>query len=34
MIGDRWLGLTASALRLSLGRLERLGVSAARPITD
>lgn len=25
--GDRWLGLSAGALRLALGRLEELGVA-------
>ena len=28
--GDRWLGLTTAALRLALGRLEALGVSAGQ----
>ncbi len=28
--GDRWLGLTTAALRLSLGRLEHLGISAGQ----
>ena len=28
--GDRWLGLATTALRLSLGRLEQLGISAGQ----
>jgi len=28
--GDRWLGLTTTALRMSLERLERLGVSGGQ----
>jgi len=30
MFGDRWLGLTPNALRLSLGRLEQLGISGGQ----